>query len=659
MLRAKTRLALASLAALGIAPVLSAAPRTRAVASYEISCRLDPDAKTVTGSQILTWTNTTSRATEALRFHLYLNAFRNTLSTFWREHRGRRGDRDVPESWGSIELTGLALSSDGTDLLPGLRYVAPDDGNPDDRTVAEVPLPRPIEPGAAISVVARFVARLPRVSVRTGYKGDFFLVAQWFPKVGVLEEGGWNCHQFHSNSEFFADFGDYDVTIEAPGRYKGKIGATGSIISERETSDGRVFVRFRQESVHDFAWAADPDFRVATDIFREPGIGDAEIRLLLQPEHAGQAERHFRAVKAALVGYGKILGPYPYPTLTVVDPPWGARGAGGMEYPTLITAGTRLVAPASLQEPEGVTVHEAGHQWFYGLLASNEFEEPWLDEGFNTYMTDRVMKGAYGDPHSFVEVFGVRAPLGIDVRRPLDDNRRYFAHATDAPLGLPSWKYRDRESYGALVYSKTALALATIERLVGTAAMDRALRIYADRWRFRHPRTADFIATLSEATGRDERWLFDRTFFSSGTVDYAVTEAVSAPSRPPRGLFEKDGRLVADVPAALAKSKGWDTRVTVSRLGDVALPVEVVLRFDGGRVHRSAWDGEARSKTFRVERGPRLLEAAVDPDEKLLLDANRTNNGRRPEPDPRAATRWTARAVFWLQNLLDFATVAW
>jgi hypothetical protein len=659
MLRAKTRRALASLAALGISPLLSASPLTRPIASYEISCRLDPDAKTVTGSQILTWTNSTRHRADSLRFHLYLNAFRNTLSTFWREHRGKRGPYVIPDSWGSIELTELSLSSDGTDLLPALRYVAPDDGNADDRTVADVPLPRPVEPGQTLSVTARFVAHLPRVSVRTGYKGDFFLVAQWFPKIGVFEDGGWNCHQFHSSSEFFADFGDYDVTIEAPGRYKGKIGATGAVVSERETSDGRVFVRFRQESVHDFAWAADPDFRVVTDIFREPGIGDAEIRLLLQPEHLGQAERHFRAVKAALSGYGRVLGPYPYPTLTVVDPPWGARGAGGMEYPTFITAGTRLIAPASLQEPEGVTVHETGHQYFYGLLASNEFEEPWLDEGFNTYMTDRVLKSVYGDAHSYLEVFGVRAPLGIDVRLPLDVNRRYFAHASDAPLGLPSWKYGGREAYGALVYSKTALALSTIERLVGTPAMDHALRIYADRWRFRHPKTDDFIAALSEATGRDQRWLFERTFFSSGTIDYAVAEATSTPSRAPRGLFEKDSRLAAGPPAALARPKGWDSRVLVVRKGEVALPVEIQLRFDGGRVYRSLWDGEARWKSFRVERGPRLLEASVDPEEKILLDSNRTNNGRRPEGDPRAASRWTARALFWLQNLFDFATVAW
>ena len=142
-------------------------------------------------------------------------------------------------------------------------------------------------------------------------------------------------------------------------------------------------------------------------------------------------------------------------------------------------------------------------------------------------------------------------------------------------------------------------------------------------------------------------------------MDYAVAEAQSKPAVAPRGLFEKDGKLAPGPPPALAKVRGYDSTVTVVRRGDVAMPVDVLLRFEGGRTYRSHWDGEARWKKFRVASGPRLLDATVDPDEKILLDADRTNNGARTEPDPRAATRWTARAVFWVQNMIDFMTVAW
>jgi len=628
------------------------------VASYQITCRLDLEKKTIEGSEVLTWRNATSLPADTLRFHLYLNAFSNTRSTFWRESNGENRDGSLPDSWGAVEIQRMT-ASDGADLLPSMRYVSPDDGNADDRTVAEVVLPRPVRPGETISVAIDFVSRLPRVSVRSGYKGDFVLAAQWFPKVGVLQEKGWNCHQYHATSEFFSDFGDYDVSIDVPAVLRGKVGATGSRTEERDTSMGRVLYRFRQQGVHDFTWTADPSFVVFRDTFREAGIGDAELVLLLQPEHVSQAERHLRAAKAALSGYGRVLGPYPYATLTIVDPPWGANGAGGMEYPTLITAGTRWSAPSHVQRPESVTVHETGHQFLYGIIASNEFEEAWLDEGFNSYMTDRVLQQVYGSDRVVLPVFGLNFPLGIDIRHPADTNRRYFERADWDVLASESWRFRDRSSYGSLIYSKTALTLGTLERLLGTPEMDRVLRLYSDRWRFRHPTTPDFIAAVRDSTGQDWQWFFDRTFYSSGIVDYAVEQAESAPARAPRGLFEKDGKLSAGPPPSLSKPRGYDTVVTVVRRGDVPLPVEVLLRFEGGRTHRARWDGEARWKRYRVASGPRLIEAMVDPDEKLLLDVDRTNNGRRTEDDERAASRWTVRAVFWVQNMIDFLTFAW
>ncbi len=652
-------LALAGALAASAVPV-RAAPLTPPIASYEISCRLDAEKKLIEGTELLTWTNTTSRPAATLQFHLYLNAFLNTRSTFRRDAGCiARGGAPIPEgSWGSVEILRMTFA-DGTDLRPALAYLSPADGNPDDRTVAEITLPRPVAPGETARLSLDFRSRLPRVYRRTGWKGDFFMVAQWFPKIGVLQESGWNCHQFHANSEFFSDFGDYDVSIDVPARYRGKVGATGKRVEERTGTGDRVLYRFRQESVHDFAWTADPDYVVVKDFFREAGLGDVEILLFVQPEHASQAARHFRAVKAGLSQMGRVLGAYPYQTLTVVDPPWGASGAGGMEYPTLITCGTSLIAPASVHKPEEVTVHEFGHQFFYGLLASNEFEEPYLDEGFNQYMTSRVLRATYGPTHPVVNVFGYRIPLGIDQNYPVDVNRRYFEVATQDVHAQPSWKFRDVKNYGSDTYSHTALALSTLENLLGLSAMDRALRLYADRWRFRHPTLADFIACVNQVSGRDWTWFFDRTFHSSGDVDYAVEKATSLPAKPPKGLFERDGKLSEGPPPELARVKGYDSEALVTRRGETALPVEVLLRFDGGKTYRSAWDGEARWKRFRIRGGPRLLEAIVDPDEKLLLDEDRTNNGKRVVPDPRAAARWTARSVFWMQNFLDTLTVAW
>ena len=387
---------LVALAAIASSNSSTAAPLTSPVASYQISCRLDAEKKVVEGTELLTWTNTTSKPAATLQFHLYLNAFRNKLSTFWREAGGEHRGNRLPESWGSIEVTRMTLA-DGSDLLPAMTYISPDDGNPHDRTVAEVQLPRAVAPGETISLSIDFRSRLPRVSTRTGWKGDFFLVAQWFPKIGVLEEDGWNCHQFHSASEFFADFGDYDVSIEVPARYRGKVGATGRRVEERDVQGDRVLYRFKQESVHDFAWTADPGYLVGLDHYREPGVADVQITLLLQPEHEHLAARYFKATRTAISGYGRVLGPYPYPTLTVVDPPWGARGAGRNGVPH---ADHRRELPDRARERAAARraspSTSSGHQYFYGMLASNEFEEPWLDEGFNQYMEARVVGAAYG-----------------------------------------------------------------------------------------------------------------------------------------------------------------------------------------------------------------------------------------------------------------------
>lgn len=645
--------------ALLCSPLLTAQELTPPIASYKISCRLDEARKTVEGTELLTWKNTTAHPAATLRFHLYLNAFRNNRSTFLRESAGRHRDVAFRQSggWGSISMSRMT-DENGTDLLADIRYLAPDDGNTDDRTVAEIPLPRPVAPGETLHLSIDFVSHLPRVFARTGYKGNFFMVAQWFPKIGVLEDPGWNCHQYHASSEFFADFGDYDVTIDAPARDKGKIGGTGRLIEERDAPGERVVEHFRQESIHDFAWTADPGYEVYSDRFSETGLPEVALTLLCQAEHREQRARYFKAVKTGLSVFGKRYGPYPYPVLTIVDPPWGADGARGMEYPTLISCGTGFFHPEGLRELENVTVHELGHQYFYGLLASNEFEEPWLDEGFTTYATARLIAETYGDAHPRLSLFGYPVIFGsIAIRSPLETQLRYFETARKDPL-TASWKFENAANY-RMVYSKTALTLATLERLVGPKTMDAVLKAYATEFRFRHPRTADFIDVANRVTGRDWSAFFQKTLFSSGVVDYAVAKATSERSEPPVGLLDINGRT-EEVPLAAAPLRsGFDTEVVVERRGEIALPVDVLLRFAGGKSYRTTWDGEARWTRFRVENGPRLTEALVDPDGKILLDADPNNNGLKVKGDAAAANLWTARAFFWAENLIDLFMELW
>jgi hypothetical protein len=220
------------LAPIALVGLLLAAPssadrlpaRATHVVDYDISVTLDAASHRLNGRQRLVWRNPSSDSVGDLWFHLYLNAFKNTRTTFYRESGGQlRGDRMAAGRWGWIDVTSMALA-DGRDLLGSLRFEAPDDGNRDDQTVARVVLPEPVPPGGQVALDIAFTAQLPQVFARTGYYKDFHLVGQWFPKLGVYEpagrrgraSGGWNCHQFHATSEFYADLGRFRVAITVP-----------------------------------------------------------------------------------------------------------------------------------------------------------------------------------------------------------------------------------------------------------------------------------------------------------------------------------------------------------------------------------------------------------------------------------------------------------
>ena len=288
---------------------------------------------------------------------------------------------------------------------------------------------------------------LPRVRRRTGYKDDFLLIAHWFPKLGVYEgDRGWNCHQFHLNTEFYADFGTYDVTLDLPLEYAGnvvaapacKVDERGAPAAASRRRSSRLQPEDRERDpdaargssarlVHDFAWTADRATSWSTrgptapsaspsgpsgyedeveamrrlrrsDRTSTSTLRDVDVTVLIQPEReSGRPRATTAPPAAALFFYGLWFGEYPYQHVTVVDPAWGARAAGGMEYPTLFTCGTRLFTTEDMYVPESVTVHEAGHQFWYGLVGNNEFEAAWIDEGFNSYTDSEVLFRAYGN----------------------------------------------------------------------------------------------------------------------------------------------------------------------------------------------------------------------------------------------------------------------
>jgi len=626
-------------------------------ASYSISAQLDPATRTLTGNAVLTWRNIASVETRELRFHLYYNAWRNTESTWMRERALGRGTgpSDAPErDWGWIDVGAIQLvppDAPSVDLTSRARFVAPDDGNAADRTVMAVPLDDAVLPGQTVNVRIEWSARVPRTFARTGTIGDYYFMAQWFPKIGVLEDDGWNCHQFHSATEFFADFGVYDVRLTVPAGWV--VGATGVERDRADNPNGTTTHHYYQEDVHDFAWTTSPHYLERTERFEHPTLPPVEMRLLLQPEHAGQAARHFAATRAALRYYGEWFGAYPYGHITVVDPAWQS-GSGGMEYPTLFTAGSAWLAPEGVTRPEGVTVHEAGHQFWYGIVASNEFEDAWMDEGFNTFSTARTIAEAFSPNYASERYFDGFIPWvfrDIPIDRATDGNRLagYRPNAKSDAQSTPTWRYWPG-SAGSISYNKTALWLHTLERHLGWSTLQRILSTYFERWKFRHPTPQDFFDVAYEVSGEDLTWFFDQVYRSSNAFDYGVASLASRPASG-RGFFGDDG---ARAFVGRTDSQGsFHTTVVVRRYGEGLFPVDVLVTFEDGETLRERWDGRSRWTLFEYDRPARAVSAEVDPDRVLLLDVDYTNNSYTLDPRAdEAARKWSLAWLAWLQDVL-------
>ncbi len=245
----------------GIAQIINKEPLSPRETNYRISAVLDPDSNIVTGAMRAYWVNSSNDIVPDIRLHLYMNAFKNRNSTMNKE-MGVSAFND--KTAGRIDITKFTDNS-GNDLLSSLRFISPDDGNPSDQTVADIILPRPAKPGDTVFINIDFETKLPILTRRTGYKDDFYFVAQWFPKFGVYEKtgmryatsGGWNCHQFHANSEFYANHSLYDVTITVPKEYV--VGTGGMLMKADSAETGSTkTLTYRAEDIVDFAWTAWP-----------------------------------------------------------------------------------------------------------------------------------------------------------------------------------------------------------------------------------------------------------------------------------------------------------------------------------------------------------------------------------------------------------------
>jgi hypothetical protein len=500
------------------------------VVSYSIDVSLDTTTHTLTGVERVSWHNASSDAVSDLWFHLYLNAFRNTNSTFVKESGGQlRGVGIVPGGWGWIDLKKLAIANGGADLLRGATMMAPDDGNADDRTVLRTVLPQPVPPGGDVTLDIAFTARLPRVFARTGYVKDYYLVGQWFPKLAVYEAagtrgrtaGGWNCHQFHANSEFYADYGSFDVRITTPERFV--VGATGQMKSSTRNSGGTVTRRYVQDDVRlrvdggsGFVEVND-QFIAAREVSQaeyasaaalvgrpldEMRLSDVSIHLLMQPATCrrprGCSSRSAPRSRTSACGTDASLSDADGRRPGVRRARVRRHGVPDVHHRRHLAAAQPLAVRRDSPQRRSAGA-QYGHQFWYGSSAATSSRRPGWTRA-STMSTGRLMGRLFGEHRSMGAVFGIE--LGH-----VDKTRSRMARGgSSTAFGNPRGPTRRVRIPSTATTNPSSRSRRS--STCGEPTMAKIMRTYSERWRFRHPSSDDFYAVASEVAGRDLRWFF-------------------------------------------------------------------------------------------------------------------------------------------------------
>lgn len=586
---------------------------------YTMSVRLDPASHSYAGLQRLVYTNNSPDTIREVYYHLFYEAFKPGSMMDQRDSTlpdSRLGIRRLSRSdQGGVNVE--ALTQEGSEI----RWRV-------EETTLHAYLARPIPPGGSTTLDMRWTTFIPRLKRRGGWmsnEGIEYSMSQWYPKMAEYDRAGWHNDEYVSR-EFYGVFGTFDVSITLPGRYI--VGGTGVLQNPQEvgcgyelgavdttilyprTNDELKTWIFHAEDVHDFAWVADPDY--AHQIAR---AGGTTIHALYNRDYAN-LWRDVDPWARAIMGYfGRRFGPYLWPSFTVAQ-----AGDGGMEYPMLIMiTGNRT--PGSLA---GVIAHEMGHQWYYGMMANNETEEAWMDEGFAQYLTAEARRDVFG-----LERFASENPYtGLErIVRPW--SRAPWAHAgafynlaeDDHDEPLSTWHDHFREGATAgTVYSSGEATLRMLQSMVGDSLFDLGMQRYHANWHFHHPSMRDYESSMEEATGLRLDWFFHQWILNTTRrVDYAL-DAVES---------ERDG-------------DGYKTRLEMSRRADGLMGFDVTLHYEDGstaaahvspeiwtkpgvefNLPRWTWMQREYSAAFRTPK--RVVRAEIDT-ALMMLDIDRTNN---------------------------------
>lgn len=618
---------------------------------YRINVSLDVEQKILYGEEVIFYTSGADIPLHALYLHVYPNVFRGRNSTAGQEAEEKLRDYTLAHSrnkdLGYIGIDSLRVNDKASEFSV-------------DGTVMRIDLSTPLMPRDTIVIKMDFQVKIPKVAFRFGYTGKHFTIAQWYPKIAVYDEEGWHPDEYHLIGEFYGDFASFDVSISLPQDYY--VGSTGylvqsingdnnmPLISEDENAGNSEKIdknrnreagektptktlMFHAEKVHDFAWVASPDY-----VRKEAEWSGTLVRALVFKRDSKKGWKNLLTYSLdAIKFYSEQIGEYPYRNLTVVEAYTG--GAGGMEYPTLSMIDPGANTPF-MRILEFVTVHEICHNWWYGMVASDELNDAWLDEGFTEYFTVRYAEWKYekGDVFDLPKW----VPLKIEMPYATEQEWSYLQYARsgrDRIVAEPVYMLDDHMMYGAITYSKGSKILDMLNYVIGDSLFSEFIKSYFSQYRFKHPTIQDVIEVAEQTSGQQLDWFFDQWLYTTKKCDYAV------------GSISRE------------KTNGGEfiTRVEIKREGEIVMPVEVeaVLANGGRELQRIFADDKIETPTFRTKE--RVNKIRIDPRHRLL-EVDRLNNesGLLPPIRIRVASTFDVGPAFETDAyLIRFSPTIW
>jgi hypothetical protein len=487
--------------------------------NYIIAVSLNDKNNSLKGDASIQYINHSPDTLSFIYFHLWPNAYKNETTALANQ---LITDKESLQKLNNAQrgfIDSLRFTVNKNTVV-----VEKDSQNID---VIKLNLSFPLLPGQSITIATPFYVKLPSYFSRSGYDQQQYMVCQWYPKPAVYDSKGWHAFPYLDQGEFYSEFGSFKVSITVPSAYI--IGATGTLQTQEELSKyktigalnykskkavssykptdaaGHKTLQFFAENVHDFAWFADKDFVIQYDTLALASGSIVDVFSYYQPNGNKEWNNSVSFIEDAVTRYSGWIGEYPYPTVAAVEGPKNLS-SGGMEYPMI----TLITSPDAKKEGlDAVIAHEVGHNWLYGIVASNEREHPWMDEGLNTYFQFRYEAEKYRSN----SVFGSSLPEEVK-KLPADE---FLARIMFAMNSLPakpaiethSTAFANKDEYGIVVYLKTAIWMSILESSLGKENFLNGIKEYYNDWKFKHPYPEDLKLSLEKGSKQNLGSLFD------------------------------------------------------------------------------------------------------------------------------------------------------